>query len=175
MKIAVLSRFQSPSEQARIIREIKAGGIDLVIGTHRLLSRDIHFKDLGLLIIDEEQKFGVAHKERLKELKKNVDALALTATPIPRTLYMSMVGIRDISMIETPPEDRHPVRTYVMEFNEKVIAEAIRREMARKGQVFLSTTGWKPSTAWPYICRIWFRKPGSQLPTGRCPKTPSRR
>ena len=136
VKIAVLSRFQSPSEQARIIREIKAGGIDLVIGTHRLLSRDIHFKDLGLLIIDEEQKFGVAHKERLKELKKNVDALALTATPIPRTLYMSMVGIRDISMIETPPEDRHPVRTYVMEFNEKVIAEAIRREMARKGQVF---------------------------------------
>lgn len=136
VKIAVLSRFQSPSEQARIVRDIKAGIIDLVIGTHRLLSRDIEFKDLGLLIIDEEQKFGVAHKERLKELKKNVDALALTATPIPRTLYMSMVGIRDISMIETPPEDRQPVRTYVMEFNEKVIAEAIRREMARKGQVF---------------------------------------
>ncbi|NLZ43659.1 MAG: transcription-repair coupling factor, partial [Clostridia bacterium] len=136
VKIAALSRFQSPSEQARIVRDLRTGIIDLVIGTHRLLSRDIEFKDLGLLIIDEEQKFGVAHKERLKELKKNVDALALTATPIPRTLYMSMVGIRDISMIETPPEDRHPVRTYVMEFNEKVIAEAIRREIARKGQVF---------------------------------------
>lgn len=136
IKIAVLSRFQSPAEQARIVREIRAGIVDLVIGTHRLFSRDISFKDLGLLIVDEEQKFGVAHKERLKELKKNVDALALTATPIPRTLHMSMVGIRDISMIETPPEDRRPVRTYVMEFNEEVIVEAIRREIARKGQVF---------------------------------------
>jgi len=136
VNIAVLSRFQSPGEQAKITKGLSGGVVDLVIGTHRLLSRDIRFKDLGLLITDEEHKFGVAHKERLKELKKNVDALTLTATPIPRTLHMSMAGLRDISMIETPPEDRRPVRTYVMEFNEEIIVEAVKREMDRKGQIF---------------------------------------
>ena len=136
VNIAVLSRFQTPGEQAKIIKDLSAGIVDLVIGTHRLLSRDVRFKDLGLLITDEEHKFGVAHKERLKELKKNVDALTLTATPIPRTLHMSLAGLRDISMIETPPEDRHPVRTYVMEFIEEIIVEAIKREMDRNGQVF---------------------------------------
>src|SRR5690606_19395105 len=100
------------------------------------LSKDVAFKDLGLLIVDEEQKFGVSHKERLKELKKNVDALTLTATPIPRTLHMSLIGIRDISVIETPPEDRYPVKTYVIEYNEEIIVEAIRRELERGGQVF---------------------------------------
>jgi len=134
--IGVLSRFQSPAEQERIVKGLKNGTIDLVIGTHRLLSKDVAFKDLGLLIVDEEQKFGVLHKERLKELKKNVDALTLTATPIPRTLHMSLIGIRDMSVIETPPEDRFPVKTYVIEFNEDVIAEAIRRELDRGGQVF---------------------------------------
>ena len=136
IKIAVLSRFQSPSEQEAIAKGLRQGTIDLVIGTHRLISKDIAFKDLGLLIVDEEQKFGVTHKERLKELKKNVDALTLTATPIPRTLHMSMVGIRDMSVIETPPEDRYPVRTYVLEFNEEIIIEAIKRELDRGGQIF---------------------------------------
>lgn len=136
VKIAALSRFQTPGEQEAVIKGLKSGHVDLVIGTHRLLSKDVVFKDLGLLIVDEEQKFGVVHKERLKELKKNVDALTLTATPIPRTLHMSMVGIRDMSVIETPPEDRYPVRTYVLEFNEEVIIEAIKRELDRGGQVF---------------------------------------
>ena len=136
VNISVLSRFQSPGEQEKIVQGLKQGTIDLVIGTHRLLSKDVTFKELGLLIVDEEQKFGVVHKERLKELKKNVDALTLTATPIPRTLHMSLIGIRDISVIETPPEDRFPIKTYVIEFNEEVIGEAIRREMERGGQVF---------------------------------------
>jgi len=136
VNIGLLSRFQSPAEQERVVKGLKNGTLDLVIGTHRLLSKDVAFKDLGLLIIDEEQKFGVAHKERLKELKKNVDVLTLTATPIPRTLHMSLIGIRDISVIETPPEDRYPVKTYVIEYNEEVIAEAIRRELDRGGQVF---------------------------------------
>src|SRR5690554_3219549 len=136
IRIAVLSRFQSSAEQDSIVKGLKQGAIDLVIGTHRLLSKDIVFKDLGLMIVDEEQKFGVTHKERLKEMKKNVDALTLTATPIPRTLHMSMVGIRDMSVIETPPEDRYPVRTYVLEYNEEVIGEAIKREMDRGGQIF---------------------------------------
>lgn len=136
IKIAVLSRFQSSSEQEAIAKGLRQGTIDLVIGTHRLLSKDIVFKDLGLLIVDEEQKFGVSHKERLKELRKNVDALTLTATPIPRTLHMSLVGIRDMSVIETPPEERYPVRTYVLEFNEEIIIEAIKRELDRGGQIF---------------------------------------
>ncbi|NLY91483.1 MAG: transcription-repair coupling factor [Firmicutes bacterium] len=136
VNIGLLSRFQSPGEQEKVVKGLKDGTIDLVIGTHRLLSKDVAFKDLGLLIVDEEQKFGVIHKERLKELKKNVDALTITATPIPRTLHMSLIGIRDISVIETPPEDRFPVKTYVIEFNEEVIVEAIRRELDRGGQVF---------------------------------------
>ena len=107
-----------------------------MIGTHRLLSQDINFSDLGLLIIDEEQRFGVKHKERLKQLRSQVDVLTLTATPIPRTLHMSMLGVRDLSVIETPPENRYPIQTYVMENNPGAIREAIEREMARDGQVF---------------------------------------
>jgi transcription-repair coupling factor (superfamily II helicase) len=134
--IEMLSRFRSAKEQKVIINKLKEGCIDIVIGTHRLISEGIRFKDLGLLIIDEEQRFGVAHKEKLKELKTNVDVLTLTATPIPRTLHMSLVGVRDMSVIETPPEDRYPVQTYVMEFRPDLIRDAVRREIQRGGQVF---------------------------------------
>jgi len=136
VNIAVMSRFQTKKEQAEIIEKLKKDRIDLVIGTHRLLSKDVTFFDLGLMIIDEEQRFGVKHKERLKELKTQVDVLTLTATPIPRTLHMSMMGIRDLSVIETPPTNRYPVQTYVMETNYSVLRDAVLREMSRGGQVF---------------------------------------
>ncbi|NLW46335.1 MAG: transcription-repair coupling factor, partial [Firmicutes bacterium] len=136
VNIKVLSRFQTTKEQNKIIDGVLSGEVDLLIGTHRLLSADVHFKDLGLLIVDEEQRFGVVHKEKLKELRQNVDVLTLTATPIPRTLHMSLVGIRDISLIETPPRDRYPIRTHVLEYNEEVIREAIQRELDRQGQVY---------------------------------------
>jgi transcription-repair coupling factor (superfamily II helicase) len=134
--VALLSRFQTQAEQKEIIKRLKSGLIDVVIGTHRILSQDIGFKDLGLFIIDEEQRFGVEHKERIKELKVNVDTLTLTATPIPRTLQMSLSGLKDMSMIETPPRNRYPIQTYVMPRNETIIKEAIEREIARGGQVF---------------------------------------
>ncbi|NLY30451.1 MAG: transcription-repair coupling factor [Firmicutes bacterium] len=134
--IHVLSRFQSPIEQAASLKQLKEGKVDIIIGTHRLLSKDVVFKDLGLVIVDEEQRFGVAQKERLKQLRKSVDVLTLTATPIPRTLHMSLVGVRDMSLIETPPENRFPIRTYVIEYNDEVIREAIQRELAREGQVY---------------------------------------
>jgi len=137
IEIGLLSRFRTKKEQTDIISKLKTGGVDIVIGTHRLLSKDIVYKDLGLLIVDEEQRFGVKHKEKIKEIKTNVDVLTLTATPIPRTLHMSMLGIRDLSIIETPPENRFPVQTYVLEKNPLFIKEAIEREMARGGQVFL--------------------------------------
>ena len=136
VRIALLSRFQSASEVKQIITDLKAGKIDVLVGTHRVLSQDIEFKDLGLLIVDEEQRFGVKHKERLKELKSNIDVLTLTATPIPRTLHMSMVGVRDLSVMETAPTNRYPVQTYVMEENKSVVREAILREMKRNGQIF---------------------------------------
>lgn len=136
VNIKVLSRFETAKEQSQVIEGVLSGEVDLVIGTHRLLSMDVHFKDLGLLIVDEEQRFGVVHKEKLKELRKNVDVLTLTATPIPRTLHMSLVGIRDISLIETPPLDRYPIRTHVLEYNEEVIREAIQRELDRQGQIY---------------------------------------
>lgn len=133
---AVLSRFQTAAESKKITEELKSGKIDLVVGTHRLLSKDVQFKDLGLLIVDEEQRFGVKHKERLKELKANIDVLTLTATPIPRTLHMSMVGVRDLSVMETPPSNRYPIQTYVMEQIPSVVKDACLREMQRGGQVF---------------------------------------
>ena len=135
--IALLNRFTTPKEVKRIIAKIKMGGVDMLIGTHRLLSKDIIFKDLGLLIVDEEQRFGVEHKEKLKQLKVSVDVVTLTATPIPRTLQMSMVGIRSLSLLETPPQNRYPIQTYVIEENNQVIKEAIEREVARGGQVFI--------------------------------------
>ncbi len=134
--IEVLSRFRTPAEQKDIARRIFNGSVDIVVGTHRLLGKDIHFKDLGLLIIDEEQRFGVAHKETIKALRKNVDVLTLTATPIPRTLHMSLIGIRDMSLIENPPEERYPVQTYVVEYNEGLVRDAILREIQRGGQVY---------------------------------------
>lgn len=134
--IQVLSRFRSKKDQSETMKGVKAGTVDVVIGTHRLLSADVKFKDLGLLIVDEEQRFGVSHKEKLKRLKTNVDVLTLTATPIPRTLHMSMLGVRDLSVIETPPENRFPVQTYVVEHSNALIREAIERELAREGQVY---------------------------------------
>ncbi|MGB9866606.1 MAG: transcription-repair coupling factor [Bacillota bacterium] len=136
VRIEVLSRFRGQEEQDRIIKELRQGLIDIVIGTHRLLSKDVQFHDLGLLIVDEEHRFGVRHKERIKQLKKEVDVLTLTATPIPRTLYMALSGLRDVSMIETPPEGRLPVQTFVVEYDEELIKNAIRRELARGGQVY---------------------------------------
>ncbi|MGI6190429.1 MAG: transcription-repair coupling factor [Eubacterium sp.] len=137
LKVEMLSRFRTEAEQKDIVKRLKEGDIDLIIGTHRLLSKDVKFKDLGLLVIDEEQRFGVKHKEKIKEMKKNVDVLTLSATPIPRTLNMSMTGIKDMSVITEPPEDRFPVQTYVMEMDDGVIREAIMREMDRGGQTFV--------------------------------------
>ncbi len=136
VKIAVLSRFHSPKEQKEVLEGLKKGEVDIVIGTHRLLQKGIEFKDLGLVVVDEEQRFGVAHKEYLKQMKKSVAVLTLSATPIPRTLHMSLVGVRDISQIETPPEDRLPVKSYVAQYDENLIREAIMRELERNGQVF---------------------------------------
>jgi len=136
VRVDVLSRFRSPREQKTVIQALSLGLVDVIVGTHRILSDDVKFKDLGLLIIDEEQRFGVGHKEKIKMLRTNVDVLTLTATPIPRTLQMSLSGVRDLSMIETPPEDRLPVQTYVLEFHPEVIQDAIRREIQRGGQVF---------------------------------------
>lgn len=136
IKVDILSRFRNSAEQKKTIEGLKKGTIDLVIGTHRLVQEDVGFKDLGLLIVDEEQRFGVTHKEKIKKLKKNVDVLTLTATPIPRTLHMSLIGVRDISVIEEPPEERYPVLTYVMEYNEEIIRDTIIREINRGGQVY---------------------------------------
>ena len=132
----MLSRFRSPAEQKQVLEDLARGKVDLVVGTHRLLQKDVVFKDLGLLVVDEEHRFGVGHKEKLKHLRANVDVLTLTATPIPRTLQMSLGGIRDLSVIETPPAERQAIRTYVTEFDEEVIRDAIRRELRRGGQVF---------------------------------------
>jgi transcription-repair coupling factor (superfamily II helicase) len=136
VKLACLSRFRSVKEQRAIVAGLKDGTVDIVIGTHRLLQKDVGFKDLGLLVLDEEQRFGVKHKERLKRLKETVDVLALTATPIPRTLHLSLMGIRDISIISTPPEQRRAIRTYVSEYDDAIVAQAIRKELARGGQIF---------------------------------------
>lgn len=136
IEVGLLSRFRTRKQQTETIKGLKAGTIDIVVGTHRILSKDISYRDIGLLIVDEEQRFGVTHKEKIKQLKTNVDVLTLTATPIPRTLHMSMLGVRDLSVIETPPENRFPIQTYVMEYNGGIIREAIERELARDGQVY---------------------------------------
>jgi transcription-repair coupling factor (superfamily II helicase) len=136
VNIDVLSRFRTPTEQNRTLQNVRAGTVDLVIGTHKLLQKSVQFKDLGLLIVDEEQRFGVSHKERLKELSQGVDVLTLSATPIPRTLNMALSGIRDMSTIEAPPSDRYPVQTFVIEHNNAIIDDAIRREIERGGQVY---------------------------------------
>ncbi|MDX1450808.1 MAG: DEAD/DEAH box helicase, partial [Acidimicrobiia bacterium] len=136
VRVEMLSRFLTASQQRRVISGLASGAVDVVIGTHRLLSEDVEFRDLGLLVVDEEQRFGVAAKDRLKELRTSVDVLTLTATPIPRTLEMALTGIREVSHIRTAPEDRHPILTYVGPFDEQAVSAAIRREMLREGQVF---------------------------------------
>ncbi len=136
-KVEMISRFRSAAQQKKILEGVEKGSVDLIIGTHRLLSDDVKFKDLGLLVIDEEQRFGVKHKEKIKQIKENVDVLTLSATPIPRTLHMSLSGIKDMSTLEEPPEDRYPVQTYVMEQDDFVIREAIEKELARGGQVYV--------------------------------------
>lgn len=136
VKVDLLCRFRSKKEQTETINKLKKGLVDIVIGTHRLLSKDVAYKDLGLLIIDEEQRFGVAHKEKIKKLRENIDVLTLTATPIPRTLHMSLIGVRDMSLLEEAPQDRMPIQTFVMEYNEELVREAINRELSRDGQVF---------------------------------------
>lgn len=136
VRVELLSRFRTSSEQKKTIEDLKKGFVDIVIGTHRVLSKDVQYKDLGLLIIDEEQRFGVTHKEKIKKMKENVDVLTLTATPIPRTLHMSLIGIRDMSVLEEAPNDRVPIQTYVMEYNEEMVREAIVRELSRNGQVY---------------------------------------
>ncbi len=136
VSVDVLSRFRSAAEQKKTLERLKKGNLDIIVGTHRVLSADVRFKNLGLLIVDEEQRFGVTHKEKIKQLKKDVDVLTLTATPIPRTLHMSLVGIRDMSVLDEPPVDRLPIQTYVLEHNDEIIREAISRELARDGQVY---------------------------------------
>ncbi|MCD8299736.1 MAG: transcription-repair coupling factor, partial [Clostridiales bacterium] len=136
VNVELLCRFRTSAQIKETLKRMREGLTDIVIGTHRLLSKDVGFKDLGLLIIDEEQRFGVSHKEKIKQMKKNVDVLSLTATPIPRTLHMSLVGIRDMSVLEEPPQDRLPIQTYIMEYNEEMVREAIERELARGGQVY---------------------------------------
>src|SRR5207344_581914 len=134
--IEMVSRFRTKPETKVILDDLALAKVDIIVGTHRLLSKDVQFKDLGLLVVDEEQRFGVAHKERIKQMRKRVDVLTMTATPIPRTLNMSLVGIRDMSIIETPPKDRLSIQTNVLKFDQQVIGRAIRSELARNGQVY---------------------------------------
>lgn len=136
VRVELLCRFRTPAQQKKAIEDLKKGQVDVIIGTHRILSKDVQFKNLGLLIVDEEQRFGVTHKEKIKQLKKDVDVLTLTATPIPRTLHMSLIGIRDMSVLEEPPMDRMPIQTYVTEYDEETVREAINRELRRGGQVY---------------------------------------
>ncbi len=136
IKVELLNRFRTKKEQTEILKKLELGEIDVLIGTHRVLSKDVKLKSLGLLIIDEEHRFGVKDKEKVKEMKNSVDVLTMTATPIPRTLHMSVVGMRDMSVIYEPPQNRMPVQTYVLEFDEEVIREAITKELERNGQIF---------------------------------------
>ncbi|KNF07805.1 transcription-repair-coupling factor Mfd [Gottschalkia purinilytica] len=137
VKIEMLSRFRTPGQQKKILNDLKSGNLDIIVGTHRLLSKDVKFSDLGLLIVDEEQRFGVKHKEAIKILKESIDVLTLTATPIPRTLHMSLIGIRDMSILEEPPEERYPIQTYVVEHNEQIVRDAIIKELNRNGQIYI--------------------------------------
>ena len=136
VNVDILSRFRTPTQQKKTIKNLKDGLVDIIVGTHELLQKGVEYKDLGLLIVDEEQRFGVSHKERLKEISQGIDVLTLSATPIPRTLNMALSGIRDMSTIEQPPADRYPVQTFVMEHSNAVIDDAIRREIIRGGQVY---------------------------------------
>jgi transcription-repair coupling factor (superfamily II helicase) len=167
VKIELLSRFRSAKEQKEVVKAAEDGKVDVLIGTHRILSNDVKLPKLGLVVVDEEQRFGVAHKERLKQLKKKVDVLTLSATPIPRTLNMSLLGMRDMSVIETPPRDRLAINTQVVQFSEGVIKSAIELELARNGQVFLFTTASNQSKQSQHTSKKSCRTPASSLRTGR--------
>ena len=136
VRVDLMCRFRTPAQQKKTMEDLKKGQVDILVGTHRILSKDVCFKDLGLLVIDEEQRFGVQHKEKIKKIRENVDVLTLTATPIPRTLHMSLIGIRDMSVLEEAPMDRMPIQTYVMEYQDEMVREAIVRELSRQGQVY---------------------------------------
>lgn len=168
--VGSLNRFRTPAEIRETLKGITQGSVDVAIGTHRLLSQDVVFKDLGLVIIDEEQRFGVEHKERLKKIKATVDILTLTATPIPRTLHFSLLGIRDISNLETPPPDRLAVETRIIRFDETLIKNAINRELNREGQVFLFTQGFATSNPWPKESAVSSPKQGWLWPMVKCTK-----
>ncbi len=167
VKVELLSRFRNAKEQKEIAKRVESGEVDVVIGTHRLLSKDVRFKELGLVVVDEEQRFGVAHKERLKHLKKKVDVLTLSATPIPRTLNMSLSGLRDMSLIETPPRDRLAIQTQVVQFSENVIKSAIELELGRAARSFSYTTGLKPSTQLRPSSSVWCLRRAWWWGTGR--------
>ena len=166
----LLCRFRTPAQQKKAIEDLKKGQVDVIIGTHRVLSKDVQFKNLGLLIIDEEQRFGVTHKEKIKQLKKDVDVLTLTATPIPRTLHMSLIGIRDMSVLEEPPMDRMPIQTYVMEYDEETVREAINRELRRGGQVYYVYNRVNRYCG----CGTAYCETGAGCPGGFCPWTDER-
>lgn len=168
VRIEMISRFRSAKEQTQILAEVAEGKIDILIGTHKLLQSDVKFKDLGLLIVDEEHRFGVRHKERIKAMRANVDILTLTATPIPRTLNMAMSGMRDLSIIATPPARRLAVKTFVREYDSLVVREAILREILRGGRFIISTMMWKTSTKLPNGWQNWCLKHGLPSVTGRC-------
>ena len=175
VRVEMLSRFRSDKEQRAILEGLVNGSVDICIGTHRLVQKDVQFKNLGLVIIDEEQRFGVAHKERLKQLRQEVDVLTLTATPIPRTLHMGLVGVRDMSVLETAPEARLPVRTYVQEYDEGTVAEAILREIDRGGQVYFVHNRVQGIERSPPGSASSCPTRGSPLPTARCPRSSSSR
>ena len=166
--IEMISRFRHPKQQKEILQKAEAGKIDILIGTHRMLSKDVKFTDLGLLIVDEEQRFGVRHKERLKQMRKQVDVLTMSATPIPRTLHMSLVGLRDMSVIETPPKDRMAIQTVVASWDEKLIQSAIEQELERGGQVYFVHN--RVESIWEIAAKLrdWFRRRASWWATGRC-------
>ena len=176
VKVEMLSRFRSDKEQREIIAGLASGSVDICIGTHRLVQRDVEFKNLGLVVIDEEQRFGVAHKERLKQLRREVDVLTLTATPIPRTLHMGLVGVRDMSVLETAPEARLPVRTYVTEYDDGLVQEAILREIDRGGQVyFVNNRVQGIETIANRLRRLVPEARDRASGTARCPRTSSSR
>ncbi len=165
--VKAVSRFNSAKEQKEVLDGLAGGEVDVVIGTHRLLSAGTNFKDLGLVIVDEEQRFGVEHKEQLKQMRTAVDVLTMSATPIPRTLEMAITGIRELSTIDTPPEERHPVLTFVGAYDDKQVSAAIRRELCATARSSTSTTGSSPSRRLPPGCVIWCRKRASPRRTGR--------
>jgi len=160
----MISRFRTLKEQKLIVEQVETGKVDILIGTHRLLSKDIKFQDLGLLVVDEEQRFGVRHKERLKQLRKEIDVLAMSATPIPRTLHMSLVGLRDMSVIETPPKDRMAIQTVVAKFDEKIIRSAIEVELERGGQIYFVHN--RVETIYEIASRIQELVPGARVVVG---------